>query len=97
MKKLVCCLKDTKAELFMAPVVIPTLAAMYRDLRDAARPGQDNPISKYPADFVVYQLGSFDDETGRLDVFPDPLRLSSCDVFVGADPAAQLMELEGRN
>lgn len=81
MKKLVCALKDKTAEMFMAPVVVPTLAVMYRDLKDAVRPGQDNPLSKYPMDYELYQLGSFDDETGYLDVFVTPLRLASCDVF----------------
>jgi len=96
MKKLVCVMKDKPAEMYMAPIVVPTLAVLYRDLRDAVRPGQDNPIAKYPADFEVFQLGVFDDETGALDVFATPLRLATCDVFVDSNPSAELMALEGK-
>lgn len=84
MKKLVCALRDDVAELYMAPVFVPTLATLYRDLREAARPGQDNPIAKHPGDFTVYQLGTYDDESGRLDVLSSPHRLASCAVFVDA-------------
>lgn len=107
MKKLICSLRDKQAELYMAPVCVPTIGALYRDLKDAARPGQDNPISKYPGDFDVYQLATFDDETGVLDVLSPPHRLTSCDVFaLSVAPAVaepqqahfvDLREAESRN
>lgn len=56
---------DTKAQIFSAPFF---MAHRGQALRAAIDLGTDlqTTVGKYPADFVLYELGTFDDQTGTL-------------------------------
>ncbi|QXP08540.1 MAG: nonstructural protein [Arizlama microvirus] len=74
MIKLYMAIRDTKAEQFLPPFLVPTLGVAYRDVQDAVNRGQkENPLSSYPNDFELWQLGTFDDESG--EIFSSPQRL----------------------
>lgn len=55
--------KDTKAEAFLPPWYAPTNASAIRSFSTAVN-DSTHDFAKYPSDFVLYQLGSFDDNTG---------------------------------
>lgn len=60
-------LRDTKAELFLQPFFVPTIAVALRDIgKEAAAVREGNQLNLFPKDFEVWQLASFDPETGTL-------------------------------
>lgn len=66
MIKIVMCLRDVKAELFMQPFFVPAVGVGYRNLIDEVdRGGADNILAKHAQDFDIYQLATFDDESGE--------------------------------
>jgi hypothetical protein len=76
MMKLICCLRDLRAEQFMQPFFVPTIGVASRNLEDEYdRGGEGNMLKAHPGDFDLYQLGSFDDETGYLHPADGPIRI----------------------
>lgn len=56
---------DSKALAFSAPFFAPTPGAAIRLFSDACNDGQ-TMWSKHPGDFVLYQIGEFDDGNAEL-------------------------------
>lgn len=55
--------KDVKAELFSNLSVSLNRGTMMRSLSDVLRDGS-HPYGKHPEDYVLYELGSYDDSNG---------------------------------
>lgn len=95
---IVCGLFDTKAEIFLQPFFVRTLGVAYRDLQSQlARPGDENTLRTYARDFELYQLGTFDTESGRMDTmgFPKMLLTVSSLVVDGSDGLPEARVFEG--
>lgn len=61
--------KDTAAQAFGRPIFVPAIAVGLRSFRDEVnRKDSTDELSKHPEDFELYELGSFDDATGIIDV-----------------------------
>lgn len=58
--------RDSKAKAFLQPFFSGTVESAIRAFGDAVREDK-SPICKHPEDYVLYELGSFDDGTGYLD------------------------------
>lgn len=63
--KLFFCLRDSKAEYCMDPVLARTRAEAIRSLEKAVR-DQGSDISAHAEDFALFELGSFDPVTGAI-------------------------------
>ena len=59
-------IKDVKAGTYSAPFVACTSAEAQRILTSMVCYGGENLISKYPSDYELYQIGSYDKRTGVL-------------------------------
>lgn len=57
--------RDCKAQAFLQPFFSTAVGSAVRALEDAVNDGQ-SPIAKHPADYVLYEVGSFDDQTGEV-------------------------------
>lgn len=55
---------DVKALQYHSPFFASTDAAAIRSLRDLAN-DQNTTVGRHPADYVMYQCGTYDDATGR--------------------------------
>lgn len=66
MKRLVLSLRDTKAEVFLPPFYVPTVGVAYRQLQDELR-RPESELAKHPDDYVVYEVGVWDDVTGSFE------------------------------
>lgn len=64
--KVIVALKDKVSGLFMQPFFVPAVGVAYRTLQDEAARDKDFVVAKHPDDFALYQLGTFEEETGRL-------------------------------
>lgn len=62
---------DSASQQFTNPMFFPATGAAMRAFRDEVN-GQPSQISQHPEDFELYHLGTFDDNTGRFDVFDEP-------------------------
>lgn len=74
MLKYVYSVFDSKSRTFCNPFVSINQFTALRDFRSASNdPASD--IAKYPEDFTLYQLASFDDESGLLAPEPQAVNL----------------------
>jgi len=69
MELFICSVFDRKAEAFMAIFTVQGLGQAIRSFEDACGDPQ-HEFAKHPEDFILFCLGSYDQETGELKV-PD--------------------------
>lgn len=80
-------IKDVKVEAFMSPFFMPTDGAALRAFADEANSADSN-LRKHPEDYVLYGLGDWDDQTGKLSPFDAPRSLGVASEYVGSGQAA---------
>lgn len=69
MIQVIVSVKDTAAQAFGRPVFVPTTAVAVRSFRDEVnRPDSKEDMAKHPDDFELYELGTFDDSTGKIEI-----------------------------
>lgn len=59
-------LRDTKAEVFAAPFFVPNDAIAIRLLSQLVTDTR-NDLGKYPQDFMLYRIGTYDTESAKLE------------------------------
>nr|QJB20510.1 MAG: nonstructural protein [Microvirus sp.] len=72
-----CSVRDAVADTFGRPFFVQSVAVAHRSFADEVnRPVQhgqgDSLLQDHPADFELYQLGTFDDQTGRVHMLDLP-------------------------
>ena len=72
-------IRDGKAEAFLQPFFSIASGSAIRAFDDAIN-GDKSPLSSHPGDYVLYEIGHFDDVSGEL-VCLTPLKMLGC----GAD------------
>lgn len=60
---------DSKAELFSSPMLSVNKGTMMRTLSDVLN-DPSHQYAKHPEDFVLYELGEFDDQRGEFHLHP---------------------------
>lgn len=71
---------DSKVKAFRYPFFMQATGAAIRGFMDLVNDGKSE-ISKYPADFTLFEHGSFDDETGMMELEKTPLNHGVASVF----------------
>lgn len=67
MKLYVVSVRDTAVNAFEAPFFVRALGEAMRGFGDAVS-DPNSPISKHPTDYLLYEFGTFDTESGVFDV-----------------------------
>ncbi len=69
-------MRDEKAEAFVRPFFMPTLALAIRAVTTA---GQEDthPFALHPKDYILYELGTWDEEHADFDLSVAPQRHGS--------------------
>lgn len=80
MVKLVCSVFDTKGSIFANPFTSVNQSTALRDFHRAAS-DPDTNISHYPADYVLFELGTFDDSLGTFSLHSQPVNLGPATQF----------------
>ena len=76
MKHVICVVRDIKADLFGQPFFNASVGMAQRSFSDSVnRPDEKSLLFNHPEDFELYQLGSFDDQTGTFDLLDRPKQL----------------------
>jgi len=69
MHQIIVSVKDTAAQAFGRPVFVPSSAVAIRSFRDEVnRKDSTDDLAKHPSDFDLYEIGTFDDSTGIIEV-----------------------------
>lgn len=70
-------IKDTKANIFLQPNFQGTIPDAVRTFKMLLT--NDNLVSRFPNDYRLYQLGEFDSNTGKFEIFQTPNDLGSAE------------------
>ena len=62
---------DQKAQVYSKPFFCPNEGVATRSLIDVMR-SEEHEFSKYAEDFVLFELGQFDDDSGMLEPLQEP-------------------------
>lgn len=65
MKLNIYALFDSQIAAFAQPYFSPTNGSALRAFSDHVN-DKNSPVNKHPGDYSVYQLGSYDDQTGEI-------------------------------
>jgi len=68
--------RDMKAQAFLQPFYSPSLGSALRAFGDAVG-DVSCPFSKHPEDYVLYEIGAYDDNSGDLESL-SPVKLLGC-------------------
>lgn len=66
--------RDAKAEAWLPPMVARTKGEMLRMFEEAVN-DSNHAFSKYPSDYCLFELGSWDDATCKYDLHLAPERI----------------------
>lgn len=73
----ICTVKDRAADAYGRPMFVPSTGVAIRSFSDEInRNNADNQLYNHPDDFDLYELGSFDDNTGLFSLHEQPKLLS---------------------
>lgn len=77
---------DLKAQVFGRPFFVRSVSEAARSFGDEVnRAADDNALYKHPADFVLYHIGTFADDTGALSPrSPVEVVVTGSAVFLGS-------------
>ena len=75
---------DSAAKFYMPPFMVPNKGVALREFADACN-HKDSFLAKHPADFRMFRLGDFDDNSGVLSPLAQPEFLCNAVEFLNKD------------
>ena len=82
MIKKMCSVYDTVAKVYAPPFYVNTVGEAVRSLANAVNDKNMGDLCKHPKDFILFEIGSWDDNTGLLTAVVPPERLGLASDFV---------------
>jgi len=73
--------QDAKVQAFGTPFFLENITVAIRAFAHAANDKQ-NDIGRYPTDFNLYHLGTYDDQTAKFDLLPAPFHLALASTLI---------------
>jgi len=64
---------DSKTSSYSPPMNFPHTGDAIRSFSEIANDKSSTTIGKYPADFTLFELGSFDLQTAKFDLYSTPV------------------------
>lgn len=78
-----CSIRDSAVNSFMRPFFVPAVGSAVRSFQDEVN-RKDSEMRKHPDDYELFELGAFEEETGKFSSLPEPRSLSrGKDVILG--------------
>lgn len=94
MKLKIFSIYDTKALSYGVPFFMQTTASAVREYGDLVN-DERSSIHKHPSDYVLFQIGEYDDGTGVVVSVSPYSNLGLGSDFVPANPARDITVIEG--
>lgn len=82
---------DAKAESFATPMFFPAKGLAVRGFGDACRDPR-SVIGQHHVDYVLYQIGTYDPNSGKLEALVPPVHVVSASSCVNAAESARLLK-----
>lgn len=83
---------DLKVGVYHPPICFRSPGEAIRTFVSSANSG-DSLLSKYPRDFSLYHLGSWDDETAAYQVLPEPAFIGVLADLIGYESQSHNQEV----
>lgn len=80
---------DEKASVFMLPFFETTIGQATRAFSDAVNT-DDHPFNRHPGDYTLFEIGTYDDNSGNFTNLDTPRSLGLALQFLGIDFNADL-------
>lgn len=74
MKLVVVSVRDSAVDAFMRPFFVPSTGVAVRSFRDEVS-RSESEMHKHPGDYELFEIGAFDEETGRFENLASPRSL----------------------
>lgn len=74
-------IKDLKIEAFKNPLFLHTQGEAIRALTDELKNPQ-SLFASHPADFILYELGTYETDTAKFDLHEQPQLVICCDELI---------------
>lgn len=74
MKLVVVSIHDSALAAFMQPFFVPTTGMAVRSFTDEVKRAE-SPMFRHRSDYILYEVGSFDEETGKFENLDTPRQL----------------------
>lgn len=76
-KLIACAIRDRQVDAFNRPFFVPARGLAIRSFTDEVnRDAKDNPMFNHPADFELFEVGSYDEETAQFETLSPPKSLA---------------------
>lgn len=72
---------DSAGSFYKDPFMINNKGIALREFADACN-NKETFLSKHPGDYTLFELGTFDQDTGKFDILPTPVSLGKALEFV---------------
>lgn len=82
MKVNIYAIQDSKAGIFLQPFPSINNATALRGFADAANKPDTN-VGQHPSDYILFFLGTYDDQDGSFESVKIPVNLGTGNQFVG--------------
>lgn len=86
---------DNKAIFYSAPFAESSTAQATRAFSDAIT-SPNSTLAKHPKDFTLYELGTYDTESGRVESHNQPIHVAHAVEFVRIKPSIDGLPLHDR-
>lgn len=86
MKQKIFSVYDSKAEAFATPFFMPTLGMATRAFADECSNPQSS-LRKHAEDYTLFELGEFDDVSGKMDLLATPKSIGLAVEFLNCGQA----------
>lgn len=94
MKLVVFSVYDSKAEAFLQPFFSQSRGTGLRSFSDAAQ-DENHGFSRHAADYTLFELGEFDQISGRMDQWDAPINLGTALQYISEAPVTETVRQIG--
>lgn len=80
---------DTKAEAYLTPFYLKTKGLAVREITTCVN-NPEHQFAKYPHDYVLFHLGTYDEDTATHHLNKAPMSMGVCVEYQETQPESQL-------
>lgn len=75
MKLIMVSIRDSALNAFMRPFCVPAVGGAVRSFGDEVG-NKESPMNRHPEDYELFEIGHFDEESGKVSSLAEPRSLS---------------------
>lgn len=76
-KLIACAVRDRQVDAFNRPFFVPSVGLAIRSFTDEVnRDDPQNPMNRHAADFELFRIGEYDEDSGKFSNLEPPMSLA---------------------